>query len=90
MSGQLLEDDSGVYHEGTALHGYLGYREGLLPAHQGPNKSFMESVTFWCSGEGSPQGSEPDESAVYLHDFFPMCKTLHRDNLTAEVPGAWH
>lgn len=38
MSGQLLEDDSGVYGEGTALHGYLRYREGLLPAHHGSKK----------------------------------------------------
>lgn len=34
----------------------------------GQNKTFMEAVAFWCSGEGNPQGPEP-ESAVYLHDF---------------------
>lgn len=40
----------------------------------GQNKTFMEAVAFWCSGEGSPQSPEPEESAVYLHDFFLCAK----------------
>lgn len=52
-----------------------GIERGSCQLSMGQNKSFMESVVFRCSGEGSPQGPEPEKPAVYLHDFF-LCAKL--------------
>lgn len=64
MSGQLLEDDSGVYGEGMALPGYLGYREGLLPAPHGSKKKL----------HGVCGLLEKEVPRVYLHEFFLCAK----------------
>lgn len=86
MPGQLLEDDIGVYSEGTVLHEYLGYREALLPAHH-ESKQKLHGVCGLLEKE-VPRVLNQKSQQFYLHDFF-LCCTLHRDNLTAEAPEAW-
>lgn len=51
MSGQLLEDDSGVDGEGMVLHIDLGCREVSCQLNMGQNKSFMVSLASLCALE---------------------------------------
>lgn len=83
MSGQLLEDGSRVYTEGTVLHGYSGYREELLPALHGPKQNLHGGCGLLVLWRRKSPGSWTRISSLFAW-LFPMCKTLHRAQ-----PASW-
>lgn len=76
-------------HWGHGVHVYSGYSEGLLPALHGPKKNLHGVCGLLVLWRRKSPGSWTRISHLFAW-FFPMCKTLHRANLPAEAPEAWH